>query len=177
MEKIKLRALTKTDLIKTLEWNNQDDIRDLYSGHPFPVNREMEEKWYEKVLVSNFPLTVFGIEIVKSKTLIGLTLLKDINLINRCAEFAVYIGEAKERGKGYAKEATIKTLDFAFNNLGLKRVFLKVLTDNDSAIYLYEKCGFRKEGILRKSIFKNGGYKDELIMSILQNEYNRIKKK
>jgi len=173
MDKIKLRALTKADLTKTLEWNNLDDIRDLYSGHPFPVNREMEEKWYEKIMISNFPITVFGIEIIKSKNLIGLTLLKDINLINRCAEFAVYIGETNERGKGYSKEATLQTLEFAFNKLGLNRVFLKVFSDNKNAVSLYKKCGFTEEGILRKSVYKNGIYKDELVMAILQKEYSK----
>jgi hypothetical protein len=48
--RIKLRALTKKDIDLTLKWNNQDDIRELYLGHPFPINREMEEKWYDKIL-------------------------------------------------------------------------------------------------------------------------------
>ncbi len=42
--KIRLRALTMADLPKTLAWHNQADIVDLYSGHPFPVNLEMEQK-------------------------------------------------------------------------------------------------------------------------------------
>lgn len=62
MNIIKLRALSIDDKEKTLGWHNQEDIVDLYSGHPFPVNPEMEKKWYEKILTSNFPLTVFGIE-------------------------------------------------------------------------------------------------------------------
>ena len=42
-ENIQLRALTQADLEKTLEWHNQEDIRDTYLGDPFPVNREKEE--------------------------------------------------------------------------------------------------------------------------------------
>ena len=48
MLKIKLRALTIEDMQNTLEWHNQEDISDLYSGHPFPVNAEMERRWYDK---------------------------------------------------------------------------------------------------------------------------------
>ena len=40
MEKIKLRALTMSDIDKTLEWHNLDDIRELYHGHSFPVNEK-----------------------------------------------------------------------------------------------------------------------------------------
>ncbi len=49
MKSIRLRALTMSDLPLTLKWHNQPDIVDIYSGHPFPVNEEMESKWYERV--------------------------------------------------------------------------------------------------------------------------------
>jgi RimJ/RimL family protein N-acetyltransferase len=169
--RILLRALTKPDIDLTLKWHNQEDIRDLYLGHPFPINYETEEKWYEKILLSNIPTSVFGIELIENNKLIGLTLLKDINWINRSCEFAIYIGDAIERSKGYSKEATISTLEFAFFKLGLNRVFLKVLVENENAIKLYHKCGFKEEGILRSSIFKNGAFKNELVLSILQDEF------
>ena len=44
--KIQLRALTKSDLENTLKWHNQEDIKSLYMGHPFPVNREIEAKCF-----------------------------------------------------------------------------------------------------------------------------------
>lgn len=170
-ERIRLRALTKGDIEKTLFWHQQEDIRDLYLGHPFPVNKEMEELWYNKVLTSNIPTTIFGIEVKESGTLIGLSLIKDINFINRTAELAIYIGEEQMRRKGYSTEATIMTLNFAFNYLGLNRIFLKVLERNNAAIGLYKKIGFTVEGVLRDSVFKNGNFENEVIMSILKREF------
>ena len=175
MNNISLRALTEADILQTLSWHNQKDIRDLYIGHPFPVNREMEELWYKKILTSNYPTTVFGIELITSQKLIGLTFLKNINNIHRSAEFAIYIGDRVNRAKGYSKEATSKTLEFVFYNLGLNRVFLKVLKRNTIAIKLYEKVGFITEGILRECTFKNNCFEDELIMGILKNEFEKIK--
>lgn len=172
--RIKLRALTKEDIDLTLRWNNQDDIRELYLGHPFPINREMEEKWYDKILISNFPTTIFGIELISESKLIGITILKNINFINRSAEFAIYIGDKNERGKGYSYEATILTMKFGFLDLGLNRLFLKVIRKNKTAISLYEKCNFFKEGVLREAIFKNGKFYDEIIMSILKEEFEKI---
>jgi len=171
MKNIRLRALTITDLPLTLKWHNQRDIIEMYAGHPFPVNEEMERKWYEKILTSNFPVTVFGIELIENNKLIGLTILRDINLINRSAETAIYIGDQNERSKGYSKEALKLTLNFAFNNLGLHRVFLSVREDNVAALGLYEKLGFIREGILRDSIYKNGKYISLIIMSILEGEF------
>ncbi len=170
MNKIKLRALTMADVQKTLTWNNQEDITNLYAGHPFPVNIEMETKWYEKILTTNFPVTVFGIEMIESNLLIGISLLRDINMINRAAEFAIYIGDKDYRGKGLSKEATIQTLSFGFNKLGLNRIFLKVLEKNETAINLYKSIGFVKEGLLRSSVYKNGKFLNECIFSMLSTE-------
>jgi RimJ/RimL family protein N-acetyltransferase len=172
MNKIKLRALTATDSVKTLAWNNQEDISEMYSGHPFPVNIEMETTWYEKILKSNFPVTIFGIEIIDSNKLIGITVLRDINMIYRTAEFAFYIGDQSERGKGYSKEALMLTLQFAFLKLGLQRIYVKILEENIQTIKVHEQVGFKKEGNLRKSVFKNGCYKNEQYMAILKEEFN-----
>lgn len=168
---IRLRALTLSDFPKTLSWHNQEDIVDLYGGHPFPVNQEMEQKWYDKVLTSNFPITVFGIEVIEPKLLVGISLLKDIDLLNRSAETAIYIGDMEMRGKGYSKEALLQTLDFGFNKLGLNRIWLKVRVDNIKAISLYEKAGFKQEGALRDSVYKNGKFISVLVFSILRSEY------
>lgn len=172
MKTIKLRAITIADMEKTLIWHNQEDISDLYSGHPFPVNIEMERKWFEKVTTSNVPLTVFGIEFIDTQCLIGITILKDINLVNRTAEFAIYIGDIEYRGKGFSVDASLETLRFGFFKLGLNRISLKVLEENKSAIKLYQKIGFKNEGKLRNSVFKNNKYKNELLMSILKDEFN-----
>ena len=172
MSRIQLRALTISDIEKTIVWNNDQEISDLYSGHPFPVNIEMERKWYEKILTSNFPVTVFGIDYIETKELIGISVLKDINMINRSAEFAIYIGDKRYKGKGLSKEATIQTLSFAFYKMGLSRISLKVFEENSVAVSLYESVGFIKEGLQRKSVFKNNQFKSEVLMSILKEEFN-----
>jgi|WetSurMetagenome_2_1015567.scaffolds.fasta_scaffold00144_9 RimJ/RimL family protein N-acetyltransferase len=170
LPKIKLRALTESDMEITCRWHNSEDIKLNYAGHPFPVNIEMEKKWYEKILHSNFPTTIFGIEAADTSELVGLVMLKDINMINGNAEFSVYIGDEHNRNKGYASEATLGTVDFAFKKMGLHRVWLRVLADNTAAIKLYEKAGFVKEGILKESVFKEGSYRDEIIFAIVNGK-------
>lgn len=175
MGHLKLRALTTADIDKTLEWHNRGDIRDLYMNHPFPVNIETERGWYEKILTSNFPVTVFGLEHGESGKLLGISVLRDINLIHRQAEFAIYIGDEAERGKGYAREGTRLTLGFGFFKLGLNRIFLKVLTENERAVHLYRKLGFVEEGVLRECVFKNNEFKDQYVMAILKSEFEKVK--
>lgn len=172
MNRIKLRALTSSDICKTICWHNQEDIQAFYAGHPFPVNMEMEKIWYDRILTSNFPVTVFGIEYIDINELIGITVLKDINLVNRSAEFAIYLGDEKYRGRGLSKEAVNLTLEFAFYKLGLNRVFLKVLEENSKATKLYQSVGFIIEGNLRQSVFKNNRFRTEIVMGILKEEFD-----
>jgi len=170
-EKIKLRALTKEDAKISWAWRNNENIRYYFSGHPFLVNPEKEEAWLAKVLCSDMPITTFGIEELENNSLVGMSFIKDINLLNRTAEFAIFIGDENAAGKGYAKEATLKTIDFAFNDLNLHRLSLKVQEENISAVKLYEKCAFKKEGLIRECVYKNGHYLNLILMSILKSEY------
>ena len=170
-KRLKLRALRLEDAEVTLTWRNREDIRDRYSGHPFPVNYEMEKSWLEKVARSNIPTTVLGIEELSSQKLIGLTDLRNINFINREAECGMIIGDKEQQGKGYGEEATRLILEFAFRQLGLNRVFVRAIADNAPAIRVLTKCGFQEEGRLRESVFKNGRFKDQLLMSILSREF------
>jgi RimJ/RimL family protein N-acetyltransferase len=167
---IRLRALTLQDAAITWKWRNQEDVTNEFSGHPFPVNYETEMEWYKKNITSNFPVTVFGVELISSGELVGMTFLKNINMIHRNAEFAILI-DSNMKGKGYGTDACRSTLEFAFMNLGLHRVYLKVKKSNPAAIRLYENCGFKMEGTLREDVFKNGSFADQHVMAILIHEF------
>ena len=62
----------------------------------------------------------------------------------------------------------------AFNNLNLNRGFLYILEENKRSINLAKKCGFIEEGILRHHIYKNGEYKNLLIMGILKEDFIKL---
>ena len=62
-------------------------------------------------------------------------------------------------------------LDYAFYEMNLHRVYLKVFSFNDKAISLYNKIGFQQEGSSRQSLFRDGAWYDIVHMGILQNEY------
>ncbi len=101
----------------------------------------------------------------------GTISLKDISLNNKSAEYAISLRRTSW-GKGLAKAASLELLKKAFNEYGLHRVYLTVFADNERAIHLYEKCGFKKEGQLRKHIYRDGKYVDWCLYGILSEEFN-----
>jgi len=48
---------------------------------------------------------------------------------------------------------------------GARKLSLRVLSSNQAAIRLYEKLGFRREGVLREEFCVNGAYVDDVIMA------------
>lgn len=92
-------------------------------------------------------------------------------LQNRNAECIIDIGEKECWGKGYGREALQLLLDYAFLELNLHRVSLRVFSFNEKAIRLYERLGFKDEGRSRQSLYRDGRWHDICHMGILQEEY------
>lgn len=66
--------------------------------------------------------------------------------------------EFLRRGMGSALMEAL--LDLADNWLNIHRIEISVYTDNKAAIALYEKFGFKTEGLAQHYAFRNGQYVD-----------------
>lgn len=75
-----------------------------------------------------------------------------MNIKDGEAELGIVITYAKQNA-GYGKESILRLLRYGWDELSLKRVYLEVYIDNDRAIHLYDKCGFREFKRTDKDIF------------------------
>lgn len=105
---------------------------------------------------------------------IGNIKIAKIHSYHRTGEYGILMGDKMELGKGYAKEASIAIINHVFSKLHLEKVNLGVIEENKTAVKLYEKLGFKVEGVLRKNYFhiKSGLFFDELRMGLLKTECN-----
>ncbi len=88
-----------------------------------------------------------------------------------CATYTVGLFVAALRGQGLGRETTWLVLSWAFGALGLHRIQLEVLAFNSRAINCYLACGFRQEGVRREAELYPDGWKDFILMGLLQAEY------
>ncbi len=88
-----------------------------------------------------------------------------------CATYSVGLFVAGLRGRGLGREITGLVLSWAFSVLGAHRVELEVLASNSRAINCYLACGFRQEGIRREAGLYPDGWKDFILMGVLQSEH------
>jgi len=166
---IYLRAWERGDAPAVVAWLNDPEVTQTLAKH-HPVNVSAEEAWIAAAYGSerDLPLAVVTKE---SDRLIGGTGLHQIDFKDRHANFGIFIGAKAEWGKGYAPEATALMVRHAFETLNLNRVWLKVYEYNRRSIRVYEKVGFRREGVLRQDHFHEGHYWDSVIMALLRDEW------
>ena len=170
-ERLILRPLAEEDEFDIVNWRNQDYIISNMFSVKGPTIEE-HRKWYENYLLSEDRVEYIITKKTDGKKL-GTIGLSGIDRGSLKAEYGIILGDRNEWGKGYAKEASILLLNYAFLELGLKRIFLKVLAANTNAVKLYDSIGFIKEGLLRKDILKNDTFMDVIIMSILEEEWEK----
>lgn len=109
-------------------------------------------------------------------TFIGESVINELNWENSSANFRIVIFDEDYLGQGLGTWAVEKTRDFAFEQVGLHRLELEVFSFNPRAKHVYEKAGFRLEGIKRDSQKTADSYADTLIMAILEDEWKALKK-
>jgi RimJ/RimL family protein N-acetyltransferase len=90
--------------------------------------------------------------------------LYDINWIHRTCEIGVYIGDKDARGKGYGKEACLLIEKYAKEYLNLRKIKLSVVSDNKSAINLWQSLGYKKIGEYVAERFIKGKYRNLVLM-------------
>ncbi|HIF9210048.1 TPA: GNAT family N-acetyltransferase [Photobacterium damselae] len=169
--RIYLRAFNLDDHLISYKWRNNYNITDGLICRKIFVSKENEKIWVENANSDKLNNVRLAICLNDSGEYIGNVYLTDIDHINKKSGIGIFIGEESYQGKGYATEALKLILAHAFIDLGLERVESKQFLDNKASIKLHEKLGFKKEGVLRNYFYKNGGYKNVSVMSVLKEEY------
>lgn len=109
--------------------------------------------------------------------IIGESVINEIDYEVRSANFRIGLFHSTECGKGIGSWALGKTRDFAFEELHLHRLELDVFSFNTRAEKAYIKAGFKREGVLRDAIKDGDTYADNILMSILEDEWKELKSK
>lgn len=156
---MQLRKLRIEDAALMLEWMNDSSINRWFRFNASSYTLEQVTDFiakanhmYETGENYHFAITEDG------KEYLGTISLKDVDLVNRNAEYAICLRKCAI-GKGLAYEASKEALEFAFKKLGLNRVYLNVLEDNARAIQLYERLGFMYEGEWKAHLYLRGEYR------------------
>jgi RimJ/RimL family protein N-acetyltransferase len=144
--RIRLRLLEERDLARTLAWRNQDHIRRWFF-YSEPLTPEQHAGWFQRYRNRDDDFVFIIEEAGEAPRPIGQVAIYNVDWSGGSAEFGrLMIGEADAGGRGLAREATGAAVTLAFEQLGLRELYLQVIPSNLPAIKVYEACGFEAAG-------------------------------
>ena len=168
-EKVVLRAVESEDNAMLLSLINDPDTEMMLGGSSWPVSEQEQLKWFEHQERSRDVLRCI-VALREDGKAVGTIILSDIDQKNATGHVHIKMSRNGGRGKGYGTDAVNTLVRYAFEELRLNCIYANILAYNDASIRLFERCGFRREGVLRQRVFKKGEFVDMLAYSKLVSD-------
>ena len=165
---VTIRPITYDDTEDIIRWRNSDFVRSRFIDQRL-FTKESHEYWLKNFVetgkVAQFIILLDGKGV-------GSVYLRDIDPDERSAEYGIFIGEESARGKGVGTKSTCLILEYAFCELKLEKIFLRVYKDNAGAVKSYEKAGFVSNGKI-ENIEVNGEKRDVIFMELEKKDFEK----
>ena len=167
-DRLFLKPLNKNYLSKEyVVWLNDPEVNKyMSSGGDYTIQKLSE---YLDDVEKN-PKYFWAIILKESNRHIGNIKIDPINYKEQHGVYGIMIGDKNYWGKGIAREASLRVIDFCFNKLNLKRISLLFSRSNKSALKLYEKIGFSQE----VNFNEDNNFEKEFYDNIRMNIFNSL---
>ncbi|MBR4038976.1 MAG: GNAT family N-acetyltransferase [Clostridia bacterium] len=114
----------------------------------------------------------WGIIEKASNQLVGTIGYMDYNEDNATVEVGYSLTRRLWNG-GYMTEALARVIAYTFEAMDINRIEAQHELENPSSGRVMQKCGMRKEGVMRQRLYNKGRYVDVAMYSILKEDYER----
>lgn len=172
---IKLRKIQESDIDDRLAIGRHHEFVHMCGGEtlskPEYPSRDTWVDWYTNTKIADYSWIID-----LDGHCIGSAGFHHVSEEDHSATYRIGIFDVNLHSRGIGTEVTNLLLEYGFKTKKWHRIELKVLEYNYRGIRCYEKCGFKKDGVLRESAFIEGRYYSDIVMSILDYEYDKTVK-
>lgn len=170
--RLRLRPIDLSDASEIQKAAGNREIADTMISipHPYPAGeaeRYCRRQQSEREAECS---AAFTIELRPTKRFCGLVEVRRIDREHSLGELSFWLA-ADAWGQGYMSEAVQTVVRYAFENLGLNRLYAYHMLRNPASGRVLEKNGFKQEGLLRQRVRKWGRFEDVLLWAILRQEW------
>lgn len=162
--RVYLRALEPEDYLVSVKWRNDDSVSDMLCGLKRFVSAAYEKKWVEDAIFNSKDVRL-AVCLVEDGTYIGNVYMTGIDYLNQSCESHIMIGDKRYWSKGYGAEALKLAIDYMISEHHIHRISALVLETNKASFKMHQKLGYEIEGLLRDSVYKNGKFPNQYVLS------------
>jgi RimJ/RimL family protein N-acetyltransferase len=157
----RLRKWNETDLDSLVRYaNNWNVAKWLTNGFPHPYTQE-NGKAFLSMIENDNPTQVFAIE-VNDEAVGSIGVFPQTDIHGKSAEMGYWLAE-EYWGQGIMTKVIQEIVEYGFQTFDIVRIYARPFSTNLKSLRVLEKAGFVLEARLRKALFKNGEFMDELI--------------
>ena len=165
-----LSRIVRTDKAAYLEHFTDPEIARNTLTIPFPYTEADADWWLDQCETQACePEKMFAIREPAGYLIGAIGIMGDLPANSQSAEFGYWLAKSY-RGRGLMTRAISAFANYAFQELGLNRLYAKPFTLNVASQRALEKAGFQREGLLRRHFLKNGVYLDAFIYGFSQTK-------
>lgn len=178
-EKIRLRAVELNDAGTFFKWSSDyDNESDRFCDEiHFPISYDSMMARVE-AMSKREPSNDEFMWIIENKEGSTIGCINTFDCNKKVGTFKYGLGIIREQwGNGYAKDAIKIILKYYFRELRYQKVTVYIYSFNERSIKLHESLGFQNEGRIRRAVFTNGNYYDEVLYGMTCEEFDNICKK
>jgi ribosomal-protein-alanine N-acetyltransferase len=169
---VTLRELRLEDAPSLLSMLKTDDVARFMSPPPTDVQGfERFIAWTQAERAAGRQVC-FGVVPAGCDEAVGVFQVRQLEPGFATAEWGVAIGSAFWGCDLYQESATL-VAEFAFDTLGVHRLEARAAVMNGRANGALQKIGAVQEGVLRRSLLKDGQYYDQILWSILRDDWRK----
>ncbi|MCG8479485.1 MAG: GNAT family N-acetyltransferase [Spirochaetales bacterium] len=167
-----LSPISLDDAATYTAWLNDLEVMRTVTVGAHAVSLSREREILERLAKDH----TYAIVEAEHDRLIGNCGLLDIDNLNGTCEIGIFIGDKEYWGRGFGPEAMALLLDYAFDYLNMRNIWLQVYEFNTRGVSAYKKLGFREVGRRRKALRREGAEHDVIFMDILDEEFRALRK-
>lgn len=173
---VKFRAFRIGDEVFINGLRDDDKRESKVGGMKRYVSLNRESKWVQDIIYGDSQTSIYlAITPIDSDEIIGYTSISDIDYRTGSCFWSGIKLSRECSGKGYGTQVALLVSKYVFEELRMVRCIGTAQEEHFAAIRLLEKVGYKKEGLMRKSLFKNGKHINQWLMSITDDDYLKVK--
>jgi diamine N-acetyltransferase len=166
-QELRIEPLCVEHLDFVMQWVNDPDVTFYFADLGRKITREEEARYLVSLIDSKSDIIY---SLFEEETYVGQIGISKIYWPAKNGRIGMMLCKAAW-GRGLGMEAARLIIDASFRVHGLHKLWVIIRSDNAKGLHMWDKLGFRREGLLREEYFVNDGYHDMVRYGLLETDY------